>query len=747
MHPYDPVNPSRSTFSPRAIPMSLIENSVGLFWSHPLRYRSMQQVELNTEGGSVPGHTHLKLTNHHFGWQFGQPTVMEGEWWRTMEVMLSNMIPPIGSRESRSRVARFGLAIALGLIISACGANSLTEGVSAERATTTTFDAGSFSNGDDPGIDQADLVGDPEDELAALLPDSPIFVDQFGYRPNDSKVAVISDPETGFNSSIDFTPGSLIELRSAADDSVIFEAEPSAWADGEVHSQSGDRGWWFDFSSVTDPGTYYVIDPASGTRTGDFEIAQDVYDEVLEAALKVFWFNRGNVEHTEEFGGPWNDAAAYVGPNQDTEARSVDNPDDDFRVLDLSGGWFDAGDPNKYVTFASQPVHLLLSAYQDFPQVFDDDLGIPESGNAIPDIVDEVRWETEWLERMQLEDGSVLTKVGVTNFGHLPIPSENQTPRFYEEECSSATIAAAGMFAHAALVFGEFGALSADAARLEQRAIDAWDWFGRNDLDEDCDPLAVNAGDADWTAEEQRQEQVVAAIYLYALTGDARYDQVIRANHDITNPFIQENFNVYLPQQGDALLFYRDLASADPATVNSIEARLSEVQGNRFYGFDEGADLYRSFMPDETYHWGSNRVKANIGYSNAIAGPAQGAERAVAHVNYFHGVNPLGLTYLSNTGDLGADKSVERLLHYWFGNASPFDVDRGSEIGTAPGYVVGGPNQFYSGQASPPADQPPQKSYRDFYAPNPEPVWEVTEPAIYYQASYIRLLSAVVAGG
>ncbi len=143
--------------------------------------------------------------------------------------------------------------------------------------------------------------------------------------------------------------------------------------------------------------------------------------------------------------GPWPPV-----PDQDGEARSVDRRRP-ATARDLRGGWFDAGDTTKYVTFAMSAVHQLLTAWERHPEVFDDDAGIPESGNGRPDIVDEVMVELRWLETMQRPSGGVLTKVGWIDFDDVTPPQRDRRPRFYEEVCSSSTIAAAGMFAHGAL--------------------------------------------------------------------------------------------------------------------------------------------------------------------------------------------------------------------------------------------------------------------------------------------------------
>lgn len=576
---------------------------------------------------------------------------------------------------------------------------------------------------------------------------TPIRVDQFGYRPADRKVAVVADPEVGFDSDFEVNVGPFLEVRRVIDDRTVLSGPPVPWADGSLHEQSGDRGWWFDFSTLETPGSYYVVDPEQGNRSGPFVIGDDVYNVVLDTALRMFWYNRGNIEHSPNLSGPWTDGAAYVGPGQDTEARSVDTPDDPGSARDLSGGWFDAGDPNKYVTFATEPVHVLLSSYARRPELFHDDLGIPESGNGVPDVLDEVRWELDWLGKMQLDDGSVLTKVGLLGFEIPLVPSAASEPRYYEEACSSSTIAAAGMFAHGALVLDDISGLADESAELRDRAIRAWNRYQAMERRDDCDPQEVKAGDADLSIEEQASFEVVAAVYLFALTGEAVYRSAVTAGYERTQPFQGEGFGSYRPEQADALLFYRGLPGADPDVVTAIDERVADlVTWSPLFGFDAEADLYRAYVPDSMYHWGSNRGKGNAGADNLLVGPIDGGrERALGHLHYFHGVNPLGLVYLSNMGDFGAEHSAQFLFHHWFGDGSAYDVNEVPEPGVAPGYVVGGPNASYTGTESPPAGQPAQKSYEDWAAYGTEPSWEITEPSITYQAGYIRLLTAVLA--
>lgn len=581
-----------------------------------------------------------------------------------------------------------------------------------------------------------------------------IHLDQFGYRPLDKKYAVLADPVVGFNASQSYSPHKRIQIRRWSDNILVAKIAPTIWNKGRIHGQSGDRGWWLNFSSLRTPGEYYLYDPKRQRRSHPFTVSDNVYDRVLVAALRVFYFNRGNVAHVSPYAQQWVDGAAHTGPGQDTQARYVRAQSDTSQIRDMSGGWFDAGDTNKYVTFASDAVHQLLAAYRDYPEVFGDNNNIPESGNGLADILDEVLWEMDWLERMQDGDGGVFLKVGDTEYYTFQLPSTISTPRFYERKCSSAAIAAASMFAHMAVVLQRDNVLAGDVADYRNRAISAWNWFNANSIQTNCDDGSVKAGDADWTRTRQRQHEVVAAVYLYALTGEQRFNQVVIDGLTRTQLFADDGLLRYLPAQTEALAFYTTLANRDTNASQVIMGRLGEIARFSDHArFSKNADLYRAYMPDAQHHWGSSTVRANVGASNMMLinmgvypeGDKKMLLRGQAHLQYFHGVNPLGLVYLSNMEDYGSERSVRQLFHYWYSDGTQYDNAKRSPIGPPPGYVTGGPNANYSGSFSPPLGQPVQKSYRDWNGEDDRArSYEISEPAIYYQAAYIRLLSAVI---
>lgn len=613
--------------------------------------------------------------------------------------------------------------------------------------------AGERRFGHDPNHDGAVGAG------VALAPQ--ILVDQFGYRPKDSKVAVIRSPEAGFDKDVKFEPGKEYEVRRAEDGRAVFKGSPTAWNGGAVEASSGDKGWWFDFSKVDAPDRYYVYDVQKKVRSPTFSIHANVYKGVLKAAMRTYFYQRSGMAKRSPYAEAcWNDAESYAAANQDTQAHDITDRDNASKVRDLSGGWFDAGDTNKYVTYAAQPVHQLLTAYQLYPNGFTDDFNIPESGNGIPDLIDEVKWEIDWLKKMQYSDGGAALKVGVIDNGNSSPPSADKSPRFYIPECTSATIAVAGMFAHASLVFAQFPALGAYAEDLKSRAQNAWKNYSTAPAQQtSCDKGVVHAGNADWTAAAQTAYATEAAIYLFALTRDADYQNFIKAHYRETRPYHDSGWSRYESDQGESLLFYTGIPAADADLRKQILADKQADAGgsDHIYRFDPKDDLYRAYLTDGQYHWGSNNPRANYGVSNldmiaySLAGKDLDSysKRGLEIVHYFHGVNPFGMAYLSNMYSLGASSSVNEIFHTWYREKTKWSDAKTSECGPPPGYVPGGPNASATKDGvpatiSPPSGQPAQKSYRDWNGIWPDASWVVTEPAIYYQSAYVRLLSAFV---
>jgi len=601
-----------------------------------------------------------------------------------------------------------------------------------------------------------------------------IKIDQFGYLPISKKFAIIVDPQTGYNSAEAFSPGTganQYQVRNWTTNAVVYSGTLVAWNSGATHTQSGDKGWRFDFSNVTATGSYYIYDVANNVGSYRFEISNNVYTEVLKQAARMYFYQRVNFAKQPPYtDAKWADAAAFSGANQDFAARSRWDKTNAATARDLHGGWFDAGDCNKYVTFTLSPLCNLLETYRAYPQYFFDNYNIPESGNGIADILDEVKYEIDWLTRMQDATGTngLFLKVGADNYNGASPPSADANPRYYVPECTSATLTGAAVFALASIVYKSLGnpAMTTYGNGLLTRAINAWNrakvtTTNFTSFQTTCDDQNIVSGDADADIDSQKDLVVTAAEYLFEATGTAEYKTTFDAQYVNARPYKQGWWGPYYPAVQRALLRYTKATGATASVVTNIRNSKAGQNGTlSINDYNNNTDLYRSFMPDAQYHWNSHEVKSNAGLDNfdfAIFGinTAQTAlykEVGESYLHWFHGINPMGKVMLSNMHAYGGDSCVNEFYHSWFGNGTVWDNVFTSLYGPPPGYVPGGPNKDFSITTMiPPAGQPPQKSYKEWNTgwngTANENSWEITEAGIYTQAAYISLLVRVIANG
>jgi endoglucanase len=595
-----------------------------------------------------------------------------------------------------------------------------------------------------------------------------IKVDQFGYLTNMRKIAVVADPQSGFNAAESFTPGvgpTDYEVRRWIDDGVVLTGGLQPWKSGATHGQSGDRGWSFDFSRLTAAGSYYIWDKVKGVGSGRFEIGPNVYDGVLRQAMRTFYYQRLDFAKVAPYAeSNWTDAAAYTGAGQDRYARSRFAKSDASTARDLRGGWMDAGDTNKYTTFAQSAVIQLIDAYRMNPAVFGDNFGIPESGNGLSDLLDEVKWELEFLKRMQNATGTkgLLLKLGVDTYdGDVTPPSSDTRPRYYLPECTSATIAGSAMFAAAGVVYRAIPSQASYGTDLITRAEAAWSrarttTSNFTSFQTACDDGDIKSGNADDDADGQIGRALEAAVALYEATGKAEYKTFVESNYNWVPPVSFSWWGPYGSTTQVALLRFAGLAGVTAAVANAIKTQKANQNGVfSITDYQAGTDLYRAYLADAQFHWGHNQVRANTGNLNLDfvtfnINPAHALtyrEVAEQHLHWLHGVNPLSMAMLSNMGAHGAESSANEIYHTWFQDGSAWDNAETSTKGPAPGYVTGGPNKDYTGTLAWIRSQPPQKAYQDWNTSWPENSWEITEPAIYSQAAYVQLLARLMTAG
>jgi endoglucanase len=680
-------------------------------------------------------------------------------------------------------VAR-GALLGLGSVLlgAACGSGKTGANAGGDAATTDRGDASMGADsphlGDARGAGDGQSLGDVQGPPPAVdagpinapQPLSPfIVVDQFGYRPSAEKIAVIRNPQTGFDSTNHFTPGAQYALVDAHSDKNVLEGAPAAWNGGATDSSSGDQAWWFDFSSVTTESDYYVLDESNAVRSPVFKIATGVYAPVMTQAMRMYYYQRSGIAHDAKYAGTgWADG---MNDAQDATCTLCAGCPGTSVTKDVHGGWFDAGDQNRYTNWGAVDAIQLMRAYTQTPSVFTDDYNIPESGDGVPDILNEVKWEIDWLLRMQNTNGSVLSIVGHT--GASP-PSADTSACQYGSVSTSSAYSAAAVFAYASTVFQATDA--SYASQLKTAAESAWTWAQANpSITFDNNTYNLGGGDSELdTAYGLPMREIEAAIYLFKATADTTYRAYVDANYTNAHMFTDGKYaDLFEGEAQEMLLDYTKVAGATASVVSAIQsAYATGMTSAHNFGSQTPAatDPYLGAM--YTYVWGSNQDKAQQGImfqdmvtygieatTDAASMDAAASTRyAERYIHPFHGVNPLQLVYLSHMNEYGATTSVTRFWHTWFNNTSALWNAVGvSKYGPPPGYLPGGPNSSYTWDSccpsgcsgttcgtavlSPPANQPSQKSYLDFNGNWPLDSWQVTEPDDGYQANYVRLLS------
>jgi endoglucanase len=614
-----------------------------------------------------------------------------------------------------------------------------------------------------------------------------IKVDQFGYTCTSEKIAVISNPVTGYNSTSPFSPGTgtnNYEIRQWSDDAVVFSGTITAWNSGATHAQSGDIIWWFDFSSVSAPGSYYVYDVSNAVGSCKFEIGDDVYQNVLKAAVRMYYYQRCGIgKLATHAGAGWEDAAiCHNGSLQDTDCRLYSSPGNSATSKDLSGGWHDAGDYNKYVNFAGPMLINLLMAYEENPTVWTDDYNIPESGNGVPDLLDEVKWELDWLLKMQQSDGSLLSIVGnlcPEKSASTSPPSIDPYQRVYGPATTSATLSGASAFALAAIQFKSLGipSMTTYANTLETAAINAWTWASlngavtwQNNSNGNC---YVISGEQEIDNYGRSMRKLITAAFLYKLTANSTYKTFFESNYTGSDLMSWGYAYPFESVEQSSLLYYTSIPGITSTVATNIKNKfinsMKASNADNLPSFVNKTDAYRAYLSDNNYTWGSNSVKSNQGnmfqdmlhYNLDAANSTNYLNASSGFLHYLHGVNPTEFCYLTNMFSYGGDNPITTIFHRWFADgSSAWDQAGVSTYGPAPGFLAGGPNPSYSlasccsttcGSAqldsacsanlTPPFNQPKQKFYKDWNMGFPQNSWAITEPSTGYQSAYVKLLS------
>ena len=541
-----------------------------------------------------------------------------------------------------------------------------------------------------------------------------IRVNQAGYLPAAPKVALVAGDRQG---------PSVARLSRQGDGEVTELPVSPAKHD----EQTGDTVRTIDFSRVTTPGTYVLS--ADGMVSHPIHVRPDVYRRPLYLAARSFYGQRCGtaVDLGPEFPG-YRHPACHL---------------HDARFHDSSGrqgsrsstkGWHDAGDYGKYIVNSGITTGELLWAWEWYPSVFRElRLDIPESTNAVPDLLDEIRWNLEWMLSMQDDDGGVWHKLTSERFGSFVMPDEDDgKPRYvigtgtapFKSSCATADFAA--VTAIAARVFREFdaqfGATALDASRR------SWAWVSAHPDELFRNPPGVQTGE--YGDRNCTDERLWAAAELLRTTGEAVFETAARPL--TASLAISPDAPQAWPQVGHLGLWSYALAErngADPSVQQRI--RQETIAAARRIADRTRHAGWRHSLTTANFVWGSNGVASDYGVMLLVAdrfSPAdEFREAALDNLHYLLGRNTFGLSWVTGVGPRPFKHPHHR----------PSGADRNED--PWPGLLAGGP----AARASDPALErlpatPPGRRYVDdqeSYASN--------ENAINWNAALVFLLAGV----
>jgi endoglucanase len=235
-------------------------------------------------------------------------------------------------------------------------------------------------------------------------------------------------------------------------------------------------------------------------------------------------------------------------------------------TTDVRGGWYDAGDHGKYGVNSGIAAWQLINGYErtlyvtgaDRAALADSTLAIPERGNGVPDILDEARWEVEFLLKMQAPDGRtdagmVRHKVSDQNWTGPPLrPDQDPQPRVLSAVTTAATLNLAAVGAQAARVWASIDpAFASRALAAAQKAYAA----AKANPSRFADANDTNGGGT-YLDNNLADEFYWAAAELYVTTASTTYRNDVTASSLFRGAgFNQRGFDWWwVPGPGDATL-------------------------------------------------------------------------------------------------------------------------------------------------------------------------------------------------
>ena len=460
------------------------------------------------------------------------------------------------------------------------------------------------------GASSAELPAEITDLAATLTSihvdyDEPVqipntLVDQVGYDASSEKAVVFR----GENMSDSF---SIYDLESGK---LMYTGQILKSVYNEELGEYDSLGYFNDFKEA---GTYFIYSDELG-QSYSFTVAEDVYADLFDEACKKYYINRCGLALSENYAGENAHSACHTATAHLQEDPSAE--------LDVTGGWHMDEQADKDAALGCRIAENLLMAYEMNGSAFSDDSGIPESGNAIPDILDEVRYEVEWLLKMQDSRTGGVYGAAVTSVsegGDLFAAPVLVTPVSMD-----ATISFASMLARFSYFYQQYdGEFATTCLKAADRA---WSCFLNNQKITD------------------NTTAFKAAAQLYRATGSSSYHNVLAdyfARSDFKELFDTDE-NIFLGSV--TYLSISQKVDVDQCGVlmkylmSRSEKIASEASKSTYLVTDAGAkDGFGRMLEDMRCLTITDHIIYNHEYTTIIEN----------HAHYFMGMNPKAVNYVT----------------------------------------------------------------------------------------------------
>ena len=626
------------------------------------------------------------------------------------------------------------------------GDGQYTSGGCFPAGTVITFDNMSLI---DLSSNENDYVHEPPYERAGVL------TNQVGYFPGLKKQAtLLSDSK----SPIKF---SVVDMATGKE---AFDGKSEVFGyDGD----SGDGVHVLDFTKLDKEGTYY-IKAENGSSSREFTIGDNkTYSALLYDSLNYFYQNRSGIKIESGYITSGDAQALSRASGHEPDNAEIEQTwgySGSSGSQDVTGGWYDAGDHGKYVVNGGISLWVMQNQYEmakylGYEEVYaDGTMNIPENNNSYPDLLDEARWEMEWMFKMMVKTGTyqdmVYHKVHDEKWTGLGVaPDQDTEKRVIKPPTTAATLNVSACAAQAARLWkgidDDFASECLDVAKrtydaaMEHPAMYA--------------PLDESVGGGAYGDDDVTDEFYWAAAELYLTTGEKEYyDDAKKSSWFLKVPTALgggencDTFGSFSWSETAALgtmsfaiakdvAAKGDLSAAENALKKAADTYLAKEK-EQGYGLPYAQSTLSYKDSDRGYVWGSNSFVVDnsiiMAYVHALTGEEKYLSGAAGGMDYILGRNPVDTSYVTGYGTHTTQYPHHR---YW---AKLID----DSFPMAPcGVLSGGPNSgmedpWVQGSGWQKGDITPQKCYMDHIE-----AWSVNECTINWNAPLAWITSYLTA--